>query len=62
MLHFKNHKNSNYDILDWLDKSKLPCHGGFPLADLHFAESVDVVPASNLWNLFKIIAHFIWQS
>jgi hypothetical protein len=33
--------------LDLMDKSKTPSHYGFPLANPHFAESVDVVPESN---------------
>jgi hypothetical protein len=33
-----------HDILDLTDKSIIPDHCGFPLTNLHFAESIDVVP------------------
>jgi hypothetical protein len=36
--------------LDLMDKSKTPSHYGFPLANPHFLESVDVVPESNPLN------------
>jgi hypothetical protein len=34
----------HHEILDSLDKSKTPGHCGFPLANLYFELSVDIVP------------------
>jgi hypothetical protein len=41
---FKSIKKLHRDILDLLNKSKTPSHCRFTLANLHFAESLDVVP------------------
>jgi hypothetical protein len=38
---FKSIKKLHRDILDLLNKSKTPSHCRFPLANLHFVESVD---------------------
>ena len=49
-------------MLGSLDKSKTPGHCGFPLTNLHFAESVDVVPKSNLFKQLKLFCICSWNT
>ena len=44
-----------HDILGLTNKSIIPDHCGFPLTNLHFAESVDVVPKSNPVNILILL-------
>ena len=46
----KTTKKLDLDLLGLLNKSKIPGNCGFPLANLHSVESVDVVPKSNPLN------------
>ena len=52
---FQIHKIFNHDILGLLDKSKIPGHCGFPLANPHSGESVDFVPKSNPSNILILL-------
>jgi hypothetical protein len=38
----------NHDILDWLNKPKIPGHCGFPLTNPHSGESLHFVPDENI--------------
>ena len=44
-----------HNILGLTDKSTFPAGYGFPLTNLHFAESVDVVPQSNPLNNLNLL-------
>jgi hypothetical protein len=48
-------KRSIIDILGLTDKPIIPAHCRFPLTNLHFAESLDVVPESNLSNQLNLL-------
>ena len=47
---FKSTQELSRDILGWPNKSKIPGHCGFPLANPQFGQSRDFVPESNLLN------------
>jgi hypothetical protein len=49
-LDFQIHQKFNHDILDWLNKSKIPSHYGFPLANPQSVSIVDFVPDENIMN------------
>jgi hypothetical protein len=51
------HKIFNHDILGLRNKPTIPGTCRFPLTNLHFAESVDFVPKSNL--LKQLILYYI---
>ena len=59
---FKSTKKMDRDNLDLLDKSKIPGHCGFPLANLHSAESLHFVPAPTVTEDHQNIAYYISQS
>jgi len=44
---FQIHQKLSHTILDWLNKPKSVRSCVFPLANLHFEQSVDYVPQSN---------------
>jgi hypothetical protein len=45
---FQSAKKLNHEILGWLDKSKIPGHCGFPLANPQYGSSLDFVPDDNI--------------